>query len=127
MLAIKTAKVFEPLLEPARYKGAYGGRNGAKSHFFAGCVVEYCLLHPGAKIVCIREIQKTLNQSAKALIEQKIQDFGVGHMFRVLYDRIETPGDGLIIFQGMQAPDAARRRLGDLVLVESPSQGGCCG
>ena len=32
-------------------------------------VVEHCLLNPGSKIVCIREIQKTLNQSAKALIE----------------------------------------------------------
>ena len=25
----------------------------------------------------------------------------MGHLFRVLYERIETPGDGLIIFQGM--------------------------
>ena len=63
-------------------------------------VVEHCLLNPGAKICCIREIQKTLNQSAKALIEAKIQEFGVGSQFRVLYDRIETPGGGLIIFQG---------------------------
>ena len=33
--------------------------------------------------------------------ENKIQEFGVGSQFRVLYDRIVTPGDGLIIFQGM--------------------------
>ena len=31
-----------------------------------------------AWIVCIREVQKTLNQSAKALIESKIPEFGVG-------------------------------------------------
>ena len=37
----------------------------------------------------------------KLLIENKIQEFGVGSQFRVLYDRIVTPGDGLIIFQGM--------------------------
>ena len=65
-------------------------------------IVEHCLLNPGAKVVCIREVQKTLNQSAKALIELKIQEFGVGSQFRVLYDRIEIPGGGLIIFQGMQ-------------------------
>jgi phage terminase large subunit len=35
-LTIPTAPVFLPLLEPARYKGAYGGRGSAKSHFFAG-------------------------------------------------------------------------------------------
>jgi phage terminase large subunit len=56
--------------------------------------------------VCIRELQKTLAQSAKLLIENKIQEFGVGSEFRVLYDRIETPGGGLIIFQGMQDQNA---------------------
>src|SRR5262245_6264227 len=61
---------------------------------------------PGSRIVCIREIQKTLAQSAKALIESKIQEFGVGHEFRVLFDRIETPGAGLISFMGMQDQNA---------------------
>ena len=30
ILKIPTAKVFEPLLAPARYKGAYGGRGSGK-------------------------------------------------------------------------------------------------
>jgi phage terminase large subunit len=98
--------VFEPLLAPSRYKGAWGGRGSGKSHFMAGAVVEHCLLHPGSRVVCIREVQKTLAQSAKLLIENKIQEFGVGSEFRVLYDRIETPGGGLIIFQGMQDQNA---------------------
>jgi phage terminase large subunit len=101
-LSIETARVFEPLLKPSRHKGAWGGRGSGKSHFMAGAVVEYCLLNPGERIVCIREVQKTLARSAKLLIENKIQQFGVGSEFRVLYDRIETPGGGLIIFQGMQ-------------------------
>ena len=71
-LSIPTAGVFEPLLQPARYKGAYGGRGSGKSHFMAGAVVEYCLLNPGSRICCIREVQKTLAQSAKLLIENKI-------------------------------------------------------
>src|SRR5262249_52085853 len=52
--------------------------------------------------VCIREVQKSLLQSSKRLIESKIQSLGVGAHFQVLHDRIVTPGDGLIIFQGMQ-------------------------
>jgi len=52
--------------------------------------------------VCIREVQKTLAQSSKRLIESKIQSLGVGHEFKVFNDKIETPGDGIIIFQGMQ-------------------------
>jgi phage terminase large subunit len=106
MLTIDTARIFEPLLQPSRYKGAWGGRGSGKSHYMAGVIVEYCLLHPGAKVVCIREVQKTLAQSAKALIEAKIQEFGVGSQFRVLYDRIEAPGSGLIIFLGMQDQNA---------------------
>src|SRR5512140_838698 len=100
-MQIETARVFAPLLKPSRYKGAWGGRGSGKSHYMAGAVVEHCLLNPGARIVCIREVQKTLAQSAKLLIENKIQEFGVGHLFRVLYDRIETPGGGMVLFQGM--------------------------
>ena len=105
-LIIDAPSVFKPLERPSRYKAAYGGRGSGKSWRFASAVVEQCLLKPGSRIVCIREVQKTLNQSAKALIEAKIQEFGVGSQFRVLFERIETPGDGLIIFVGMQDQNA---------------------
>jgi phage terminase large subunit len=101
-LHIQTAPVFEPLLAPARYKGAYGGRGSGKSHFFAESIIDECIVHPGTAVVCIREVQRTLTQSAKRLIEQKISQLGVGPLFRILDDRIEAPGKGLIIFQGMQ-------------------------
>lgn len=52
--------------------------------------------------VCIREVQKTLAQSSKRLIESKIESLGVGSEFKIFNDKIETPGDGIIIFQGMQ-------------------------
>jgi phage terminase large subunit len=100
-LQIPTAAVFRPLLEPARYKGAYGGRGSGKSHFFAEMAVECCLMKPGTSIVCIREVQRTLAQSSKRLIEGKIQSLGVGGHFDVLHDRIKTPGDGLVIFNGL--------------------------
>src|SRR5262245_19528081 len=108
VITIETPAVFKPLEQPSRYKAAYGGRGSGKSWMFASMVVEHCLLHPGSRIVCIREIQRTLAQSAKALIEAKIQGFGVGHEFRVLFDRIETPGNGLISFIGMQDQNAER-------------------
>ena len=44
MLAIDTARVFEPFQCPSRYKGAWGGRGSGKSHYMAGVIVEYCLL-----------------------------------------------------------------------------------
>jgi len=108
-LVIPTAEVYEPLLAPARYKGAWGGRGSGKSHFFAGKLIEDCLAEPGEsgegmKAICIREVQKDLAQSSKALIEAKLRDFGIGESqgFKVFREVIETPRDGLIIFKGMQ-------------------------
>jgi phage terminase large subunit len=101
-LEIQTAEVFLPLLTPARYKGAHGGRGSGKSHFFAEFVVEEHLRIPGCRTVCVREVLKSLKQSAKLLIEDKIQALGVGAQFDVQNDRIKTPGGGLIIFEGMQ-------------------------
>jgi phage terminase large subunit len=94
--------VFEPLLAPSRYKGLYGGRGSGKSHFFGELLVETCQAERGTLAVCIRESQRTLAQSSKRLIESKIAALGVGSQFKLFNDKIETPGDGLVIFRGMQ-------------------------
>ena len=101
-LDIPTATVFEPLLTPCRYKGAYGGRGSGKSHFFAEMLVEQAVMRPGLRAVCVREVQKSLKESAKKLIEDKIKALGVSHLFEVLTSEIRTPGNGLIIFQGLK-------------------------
>jgi phage terminase large subunit len=62
----------------------------------------FVLRQPGTLVVCIREKQMKLAQSSKRLIEDKIAAFGVGNGFRIYDEKIKTPGDGLIIFQGMQ-------------------------
>lgn len=108
MLQTQVASVFEPLVAPSRYKGAFGGRGSAKSWFFAEALVKDSIIEPGnsagegLRSVCIREQQKSLKESAKRLIEDKIQALRLGLSFNVFKDRIETPGDGIIIFQGMQ-------------------------
>jgi phage terminase large subunit len=101
-LVLETPEVFEPLLAPARYKGAHGGRGSGKSHFFAELLIERCLMRPGTRWACIREVQKSLEQSVKRLLEDKIAAMGVGSMFGIKQFEIETPGGGVIIFQGMQ-------------------------
>src|ERR1700759_2953812 len=102
ILKIPTARVFEPLLQPARYKAAFGGRGSGKSHFFGELLVETCQAERGTLAVCIREAQRTLAQSSKRLIESKIAALGLGHGFQLYSDKIQTPGDGLIIFRGLQ-------------------------
>jgi len=100
-LQINTPRWSLPLLTPSRYKGAHGGRGSGKSHFFAEMLIERCIMEK-TDAVCVREIQKSLNQSVKKLLEIKIEALGVGHMFEIQRDRIIGNNGSLIIFQGMQ-------------------------
>ena len=103
IIDLNTAPIFEPLLENKRYKGAKGGRGSGKSHFFAECIIETMLINPDSRIVCIREIQRSLKFSSKALIESKINSLGVSEYFEITLTEIRAKrGNGLIIFQGMQ-------------------------
>jgi phage terminase large subunit len=102
-LTIKTPRWYKPFLNPSRYKGAHGGRGSGKSHAFAEAVIEAHVMDPKRRTVCVREIQKSLAQSVKRLLELKIEQLGVSSYFEVQESQIKcTHGDGLIIFQGMQ-------------------------
>lgn len=102
-LEIQTPRWALPLLTPARYKGAWGGRGSGKSHFFAELLIEEHICNPNQSSVCVREIQKSLNQSVKKLLEVKIEQLGVGSYFDIQDSQIKSRrGNGLIIFQGMQ-------------------------
>ena len=100
-LDIPTARVFLPLIEPARYKGAWGGRGSGKSHFFAELLVERCLADK-THAVCVREVQESLQQSVKKLIESKIDQMDLGAYFNVQHEKITGLNGSLIIFSGLK-------------------------
>lgn len=101
-LQIQTPEVFEPLLKPSRYKGIWGGRGSGKSHFGVELTIEDHMLYPGLRTIGVREVQKSIKESVKRLLEDKIRALGVQSYFNVMNDRIETPGNGIISFIGMQ-------------------------
>jgi phage terminase large subunit len=102
-LQIQTPPWAVPLLKPARYKGAYGGRGSGKSHFFAELMIEEHIMDAKRRSVCVREVQKSLGQSVKRLLELKIEALNAGSYFEVQDAVIKSKrGDGLILFQGMQ-------------------------
>lgn len=101
VLQIQTPRVFLPLLEYSRYKGVWGGRGSGKSHFFAEALIEQHLMEK-TDAVCVREVQKSLEQSVKKLIESKIQDLNAGAYFEVQDKKILSKNGGVTIFQGMQ-------------------------
>lgn len=58
----------------------------------------------GMRAVCIREVQKDLAQSSKALIESRLENHKITEAdgFKAYREVISTPGDGLMMFKGMQ-------------------------
>jgi|APLak6261658528_1056013.scaffolds.fasta_scaffold04164_2 phage terminase large subunit len=101
-LDIPTARVFLPLLKPARYKGAFGGRGSAKSNFFADFIVDLCVAKKTG-VVCARETQRSLKYSSKRLIESRIEAHGVKHFFEIQDTVIKGKNGSEIIFTGLQS------------------------
>jgi phage terminase large subunit len=110
-LQFQVPRVFAPLLEPARYKGLRGGRGSGKSHFCAESVIrkavrKYHLTdgEEGLRWACLREVQKSLQQSSLQLLKDKVMRLGLTHLFDITKrDHITCPGrDGMLVFQGMQ-------------------------
>lgn len=88
------------LFQPARYKGAYGGRGSAKSWSFAKAL----LIQGAAKqmrILCAREVQKSIKQSVHKLLSDQIQALGLGHFYEVLETEIRGKNGTEISFSGL--------------------------
>ena len=100
-MRIQTPKVFDPLwTRKARYKGSHGGRGSAKSHDrAAACVLA---MIEGKKVVGFREVQSSIRESVKSLVEAKIETMGVSDQFTILRDDITCESGGSMIFRGLQ-------------------------
>jgi phage terminase large subunit len=105
ILRVQVPRKLKPLLLPKRYKGAYGGRGGAKSHFFAEQIILRCIMRP-TRVVCIREVQSSIKDSVRQLLIDKINKLNVAAMFEVLDTEIRGPDGSLIVFKGMQSYNA---------------------
>ena len=105
-IQIPVARAFVPFLAPARFKGSWGGRGSGKSYFWAGQAVEALL--DGRNVLCIREVQNSIADSVKRLIEARIEEFGLSEYFQITDKEIRCPRAGSVaIFRGMQNHTAA--------------------
>lgn len=88
------------LFQPMRYKVARGGRGSGKSWSFARA-----LLIQGAqkklRILCTREVQKSIKDSVHKLLSDQIQALGLGSFYDVLETEIRGRNGTLFIFAGL--------------------------
>jgi phage terminase large subunit len=92
---------FLPLLGDSTFKAAHGGRAGMKSYFFADMHIARAL-NGGYRALCLREVQKSIKESSKRLLEKRIQHYGLGEHFEVQDQVIKAPNGGLFVFHGLQ-------------------------
>jgi phage terminase large subunit len=60
------------------------------------------MLNPGTSIICVREIQDSVDQSVKKEIVGALDRYNLRSYFEVQDKLIKTPGGGNIVFKGMQ-------------------------
>lgn len=122
-MTVQLPKAFQFLFKPSRYKGAYGGRGSAKSHSFASALVIKAASQP-LRVLCCREIQRSIKDSSKRLIDDKIQEFGLGAFFESTETEIRGKNGSLFLFAGLKTnPEAIKSMEGiDIAWVEEANR-----
>ena len=90
----------EFLFEPHRYKVAYGGRGSAKSWSFARALLIQAANKP-LRVLCAREIQKSIKQSVHTLLSDQIQALGLGSFYEILEAEIRGKNGSTFSFTGL--------------------------
>lgn len=102
-MALQIPDAFADLFRPSRYKAFYGGRGGAKSHAFAAALLVQAYQTP-QRILCAREIQKSVEDSVKRLLDDKISsNTELGKNFLSLKTEIVGKNGSLIRFAGLRS------------------------
>lgn len=114
------AKLDFLLTKKSRYKCAKGGRGSAKSWSFARALL---ILGSTRKlrILCTREVQKSIKQSVHKLLKDQIEALGLSGFYQVLETEIRGKNGSEFAFSGLaeQTVDSIKSFEGcDIVWVE---------
>jgi phage terminase large subunit len=108
MTATSTAAVdlppaFQSLISvSARYKGRYSGRGCAKTHSFAQAAI-ILAGQRGWRFLCCREHQKSIRDSVKRVLDDKIEQSGLSRFFHSTQNEIGAKSGGGFVFEGLHA------------------------
>lgn len=91
-----------PLYEAMRYKVMHGGRGGGKSHGVAQVLLDMGARKP-LRILCAREIQKSMRDSVHRLLRDYIVKLGLESFYEVLDTEIRGKNGTLFLFTGLQS------------------------
>lgn len=117
--AIQIPKAFAFLLQPKRYKVMYGGRGGAKSHAIARTLLVMAMNKP-LRIICAREIQKSIKDSVHTLLADIIRAHGLTGFYEIQETVIKGRNGSEFKFRGLKYNTSDMKSLegADIVWVE---------
>lgn len=105
-------KAFKELFEHASYKGWYGGRGSAKSHSFARALILKGADKP-LTILCCREIQLSIRDSVKRLLDQVIDELGLRGVYISTNNEIRCRNGTTFTFKGLRTgPESVKSTEG---------------
>lgn len=98
------------LWEPSRYKVMRGGRGSAKSRTAASALLIQAVQEP-QRVLCAREIQKSIKDSVKRLLDDEIARLGLGEFFESTENEIRGRNGSLFIFAGLRNNTASIKSI----------------
>lgn len=94
--------VFQDLFKPFEFKVYYGGRCGGKSWAFAMALICHYGMRSPLRILCAREIQDSINDSVKKILDDTIKLYGVENFYTSTKTEIRGANGTSFIFAGLR-------------------------
>lgn len=101
MIEVRMPEAFRPLDQPYRYKVVYGGRGATKSWTFARKLLLKGVQKP-LRILCTRELQKSIKQSVHKLLCDQIAAMGLSGFYSVTETSIKGLNGTEFLFMGVK-------------------------
>lgn len=102
MIEAKFPPKLKPLFSPKRYKVMHGGRGSGKSWAAARALLILAAQSP-LRILCAREVQKSMRDSVHRLLKDQITALGLDAFYTALDTEIRGINGSLIVFAGLQS------------------------
>jgi phage terminase large subunit len=94
--------MLENLFKPVRYKVLHGGRGSGKSWAAARALLIQGVREP-LRILCAREVQRSIKESVHQLLGDQIKELGLGAFWQVLDNEMRGRNGAKIAFTGLAA------------------------
>jgi len=98
---VSIPSAFAGLFEPHRFKVFYGGRGAGKSRSFARVLLLIGTQRP-IRVLCAREIQRSIRDSVKRLLDDEVARLGLGSFYSSTDSEIRGANGTLFIFHGLR-------------------------